>query len=188
VLEAAGLRVAVVGATDHPRDFAAEADRPGVALFDLDRPDWVLDAVRGADADAVLVTPHWGPNMTAEPIDAVRSAARELEAAGATLVAGHSAHVFHGVGGRTLFDLGDFLDDYRVDPLLRNDLGLLWLVTLDGGAVTRIEAVPLALEFCYTRLADGDDAAWARTRLRAACAELGTGVAEEAGRLVVTAP
>jgi poly-gamma-glutamate synthesis protein (capsule biosynthesis protein) len=54
----------------------------------------------------------------------VRTAAEALVAAGATLVAGHSAHIFHGVAGRVLFDLGDFLDNYAVDPELRNDLGL----------------------------------------------------------------
>ncbi|MER3412534.1 MAG: poly-gamma-glutamate biosynthesis protein, partial [Thermoleophilia bacterium] len=80
-----------------------------------------------APADLVLVTPHWGPNMAVEPVPHVRRAACELVEAGASLVAGHSAHVFQGVQGRVLYDLGDFLDDYRVDPELRNDLGLLWL-------------------------------------------------------------
>jgi len=68
-----------------------------------------------------------------------------LRDAGAALVAGHSAHVFHGVGDRILYDLGDFLDDSAVDRLLRNDLGLLFLVTLDGGRPVRLEAVPLRL-------------------------------------------
>ena len=48
-----------------------------------------------------------------------------MRAAGATLVAGHSAHVFHGVADRVIYDLGDFIDDYATDPALRNDLGLL---------------------------------------------------------------
>jgi hypothetical protein len=105
---------------------------------------------------------------------------------GATLVAGHSAHVFHGVAGRVLYDLGDFLDDYAVDPVLRNDLGLLFLVTMDERGPARLEAVPLALDYCRTRLADGADAAWVRRRFRAACAALGTDVTEHAGRLVVS--
>lgn len=108
-----------------------------------------------------------------------------LHAAGATLVAGHSAHVFHGVGDCVLYDVGDFLDDYAVDPALRNDLGLLFLVTLDQRGPSAIEAVPLALDYCHTRLADGDDAAWVRRRFRRACAELGTEAVEHAGRLLV---
>jgi poly-gamma-glutamate capsule biosynthesis protein CapA/YwtB (metallophosphatase superfamily) len=187
-LAAGGLRVAVVGATDHPPDFAAGPDRPGVAFADLARqvPDWLLESVRAADAEVVLVTPHWGPNMTSAPVRHVRRAADALVDAGATLVAGHSAHVPHGVAGPVLYDLGDFLDDYRVDPRLRNDLGLLFLVTLDGGGPIRLEALPLKLEYCHTRLATGEDAAWMRHRFRAACAALGTTVEEAAGRLLIS--
>jgi poly-gamma-glutamate capsule biosynthesis protein CapA/YwtB (metallophosphatase superfamily) len=190
VLDAAGVRVAVLGATDHPADFAAGPARPGVAYADLAAgvPEWLPAAVRdaAAHAEVVLVTPHWGPNMTATPVPHVRQAAAALLEAGATLVAGHSAHVPHGVGGRVLYDLGDFLDDYAVDRRLRNDLGLLFLVTLDRGGPVGLEAVPLKLDFCRTRLADGADAAWMRRRFRDACAALGTDVAEADGRLAVS--
>jgi poly-gamma-glutamate capsule biosynthesis protein CapA/YwtB (metallophosphatase superfamily) len=190
ILAAGGLRVAVLGVTDHPADFAAGPGRPGVAYADLARqvPDWLLESVRAADAEVVLVTPHWGPNMTSAPVGHVRRAADALVEAGAALVAGHSAHVPHGVAGPVLYDLGDFLDDYRVDPRLRNDLGLLFLVTLDARGPIRLEALPLKLEFCHTRLAAGRDAAWMRRRFRTACAALGTTVEEAAGRLTISWP
>jgi poly-gamma-glutamate synthesis protein (capsule biosynthesis protein) len=184
LLEKAGFRLGVVGVTDHPHEYAATPDQPGVAFADLARegvPEWLAQAIRNLDADAVLVTPHWGPNMQAEPVGHVRDAARELLAAGATLVAGHSAHVFHGVAPRVLYDLGDFLDDYAVDSRLRNDLGLLFLVDLRGD---RIEAIPLKLEYTHTRLADGEDATWIRRRFVDACAALGAEVAVEENRLV----
>jgi poly-gamma-glutamate synthesis protein (capsule biosynthesis protein) len=173
--------------TDHPAEFAAGPGRPGVAFADLGRtwiPEWLEETVRGHGADGVLVTPHWGPNMVAEPVPHVRAAAAALSEAGATLVAGHSAHVFHGIQGRVLFDLGDFLDDYATDPVLRNDLGLLFLVTLDREGPVGLEAVPLKLDFCYTRLARGKDAAWIERRFKTACAALGTRVTVEDGRLV----
>jgi poly-gamma-glutamate capsule biosynthesis protein CapA/YwtB (metallophosphatase superfamily) len=182
LLEANGFRLAVLGCSDHPPDYAAEPDAPGIA-YEL---DWVPGAIAELDADAVLLTPHWGPNMAGEPLPKTRRAAAALHDAGATLIAGHSAHVFHGVGpGPILYDLGDFLDDYAVEPTLRNDLGLLFLVTLERRGPVRVEAVPLKLEFCRTRLADGDDAAWIRSRFRDACAALGTDVVEEDDRLVL---
>src|ERR671935_743867 len=92
-LEADGFRLAVLGCSDHPREWAAAADAPGIA-YGL---EWVTDALPSVEADAVLVTPHWGPNMTPEPLPRIRAAAARLRAAGAMLVAGHSAHVFHGV-------------------------------------------------------------------------------------------
>jgi poly-gamma-glutamate capsule biosynthesis protein CapA/YwtB (metallophosphatase superfamily) len=188
-LEAAGRRLAVLGVSDHPADYGATADRPGIAFADLRAglPGWLTHAVGAAEADAVLVTPHWGPNMTSEPVRAVRAAASGLLAAGATLVAGHSAHVFHGARLPVLFDLGDFVDDYAVDGRLRNDLGLLFLVDLDERGPVRVEAIPLKLEYCFTRLAEGDDAAWIRRRFTEACAELGAEVVEEGGRLVIAA-
>ncbi|MET9413993.1 CapA family protein [Streptomyces klenkii] len=193
VVERGGLRLGVVGVTDHPRDFAAGPDRPGVAHADLETgaPAWLLRTVTGLATDATdaadvtLVTPHWGPNMTRGPAAYIRRAAQEFLAAGATLVAGHSAHVFHGVADRVLYDLGDFVDDYATDDELRNDLGLLFLVTFDGARPVRVEAVPLALDFCRTRLADAVEARWIARRFREACAAFGTEVTEEDGRLVV---
>ena len=190
MLEAAGSRVGLVGLADHPEDFAAAEHRPGIAYADLRHgvPAWVTDAVAGCDVDVLVATPHWGPNMTTEPVPHVQAAAPALVDAGAALVAGHSAHCFHGVAplGDSLacYDLGDFVDDYAVHPARRNDLGLLWLVDVDGGRPRRLEAVPLALDYCFTRVAAGDEAAWIRWRFRKACAAFGVEAREEGGRLV----
>src|SRR2546423_1384548 len=132
-------------------------------------PAWLTDAIGHPAADAVLVTPHWGPNMSPDPVARVRSAARSLIDAGATVIAGHSAHLFHGVQGRVLYDLGDFIDDYATEPDLRNDLGLLFVLGLDDQGPVRVEGVPLRLEFCHTRLAERDEAAWIERRFREAC-------------------
>jgi poly-gamma-glutamate synthesis protein (capsule biosynthesis protein) len=86
-----------------------------------------------------------------------------------------------------LFDLGDFVDDYARDPFLRNDLGLLWFVTVDATGPRRVEAVPLKLEYCNTRLATGDDLRWISERFRAACGEMGTDVEAAENSLVIAA-
>ena len=187
VLEANGFRLGVVGVTDHPEEYAAGPRTPGVACARLgeDTPNWLVTAVSGVEADAVLVTPHWGPNMIDRPLPRIRRAAAQVLDAGATVVAGHSAHVFHGVAGPVLYGLGDFVDDYATQPFLRNDLGLLFLLTLDHEGPTRLEAIPLKLEYCHTRLADGPEAAWVRRRFARACHELGTRVSEDAGRVVI---
>jgi Bacterial capsule synthesis protein PGA_cap len=132
------------------------------------------------------VTPHWGPNMTTEPLPYVRAAAAALRAAGASLVAGHSAHLFHGVAGPVLYDLGDFIDDYVVDPELRNDLGLLFLARLDRHGPVDLEVVPLELGYCHTRRAGRAASAWIARRFRAACARFGTEVTQAGDRLTVS--
>ena len=187
LIEQDGARLGVLGVTDHPRDFAAGPDRPGVAYADLRQgvPRWLVERIADLEAGIALVSPHWGPNMVPAPVDHVRAAATSLRQAGATLVAGHSAHVFHGVDDGVLYDLGDFIDDYATNTGLRNDLGLLFLVTIDDRRVARVEGVPLVLDFCRTRLADVEEAGWIARRFRRACAPFGTDVVARDGRLVI---
>jgi poly-gamma-glutamate capsule biosynthesis protein CapA/YwtB (metallophosphatase superfamily) len=190
ILRANDTRLAVVALTDHPDDYAAGPDRPGVAFADLRRglPPWVPAAIAAArgNADVVLVAPHWGPNMVIEPVPWVAAAGPQLRAAGADLVAGHSAHVFHGVEPGILWDLGDFVDDYAVDPLLRNDLGMLWLIRIGDDGPEEVEGVPLALDYCHTRLADAEEATWIRERFHRACRALATDSTDRGDRVVAS--
>jgi poly-gamma-glutamate capsule biosynthesis protein CapA/YwtB (metallophosphatase superfamily) len=181
VLEGGELRLGLVAVSDHPREFAAAPDAHGIAYADLRRgaPDWLVAEIRRLKltCDVVLAFPHWGPNMTVRPAPWQRDLARALLESGADVVAGHSAHVFHGLElvGRhfVAYDLGDALDDYAIDRKLRNDLGLLalWHVDETGASV---ELVGLHLDYCFTELASGPDAEWIAARLEQACSELHT--------------
>jgi poly-gamma-glutamate capsule biosynthesis protein CapA/YwtB (metallophosphatase superfamily) len=181
VVEAGGHRVGLLCVSDHPHQYAASPGRSGIAYAELRRgvPDWLLDELvqLSQRCELTIVFPHWGPNMSAAPASWQRRAAAALQDAGASIVAGHSAHVFHGVEwserGAALFDLGDALDDYRVDPVLRNDLGVL-AIWRPGAEGAELELVGLKLEFCHTGLARELDADWIAARLQRACAELGT--------------
>jgi poly-gamma-glutamate synthesis protein (capsule biosynthesis protein) len=159
------LRIGLVGFADHPIDFAATASRPGIAWVapdDLARsgpPDWLVTEVQrlATTCAVVVVGPHWGPNMLLRPLPHHPVVARALVAAGASVISGHSAHVVQPIGlidgAAICYDLGDLLDDYAVDPDLRNDLGVLALFRPGE----RLELVPLRLEYTRTRLAKGDD-------------------------------
>jgi poly-gamma-glutamate capsule biosynthesis protein CapA/YwtB (metallophosphatase superfamily) len=179
---AAPAQVGLLAISDHPSEYAASADRPGIAYADLSRgvPPWIGDELaRLREAcEFVVAFCHWGPNMTTEPAHWQRGVAAELQELGADLVAGHSAHVFHGVGcgdrGPLLYDLGDALDDYAVDADRRNDLGMLAIWR--PGTERELELVGLKLEYCRTELARGRDAEWIAGRLERACPPLGTTV------------
>jgi len=87
-------------------------------------------------------------------------------------------------GGFAAYDLGGAIDDYAVDEVLRNDLGLLALWSPDGDP--ELELVGLRLRYAHTELAAGADADWIATRLGRACAELGSEVRPVAeGRQVI---
>jgi poly-gamma-glutamate synthesis protein (capsule biosynthesis protein) len=182
VVQAGRSRLGVLALSDHPREFAAGEGRAGIAYADLRRglPEWVTTELRRlrVQAELLLVFPHWGPNMTSRPARWQRERGRQLLAAGADAVAGHSAHVFHGVAltaaGPVLYDLGGALDDYAIDPELRNDLGVL--ARWRPRAEPEIELIGLRLGFCRTELAVGADADWIAARLERACGKLGTSV------------
>ena len=188
-IEAGGARVGLVGFADHPADFAARSDAPGIALADIadGAPRWIFETVRALSrtCDIVVAGPHWGPNMTTAPARRHRAVAADLVGAGLGALTGHSAHVVHGVqrldGVPICYDLGDLLDDYAVDPLLRNDLGVLALLTPGD----RLELVPLRLTFARTSLARGEDLAAIVGRVRLASRAMGSELRLEAGRLVL---
>ncbi|AEF41032.1 CapA family protein [Hoyosella subflava] len=182
VLVKHGFRLAVVGFADHPSDFAATNVRAGTAYADVRNgtPGWLTSSVHDLArvADAVLVTPHWGPNMTTEPLPEFKRCARTLVQSGATLIAGHSAHVFHGCAPHVFYDLGDVIDDYMRYRDVRNDLGIIGFAEIGR---PRLEVLPIHLSFAYTDIASGRDRKWIAARLSAACAELGTEVRQADG-------
>lgn len=189
IVDAGGARIGLVALADHPADFAAAPGTPGIAWADIagGTPQWLLDQVSRLwrTCDVVIGGPHWGPNMRSSPPRRHWDVARDLVTAGLGALAGHSAHVVHGIqridGAPICYDLGDLLDDYAVDPLLRNDLGMLAL--LRPGE--RLELVPLRLEFARTSLARGADHAAIVARVMTASRAMGTDLRHEAGRLVL---
>lgn len=154
----------------------------GIAFGDIRGgiPNWLVESAPGRAR-----LPALGSEHDIGPLPYVRAAARSLCEVGAALVAGTFAHVFHGIEGRVLYDLCDFIDDYAVDRNLRNGHGLIFLVDLELDRPHQIEAVPIRLEYAHTRLARGEEADWIRRRFREACGALGSEAREENGRLAV---
>jgi poly-gamma-glutamate capsule biosynthesis protein CapA/YwtB (metallophosphatase superfamily) len=195
VADVAGARLGMLGVSDHPAEFAAGPGTPGIAYADLTRalPGWLTNGLERlrAECELVIAFPHWGPNMHPDTAPWQRKTAARMLASGATLVAGHSAHVFHGVGWAdgypVLFDLGDALDDYAVNRQLRNDLGVLALWR-PGQPEASIELVGLRLDYCRTDLARGPDAEWIAARLTKACRSLGSSVERVGDQMLRVTP
>lgn len=187
VLNVHGRMLGVVAVTDHPAEFAASPDRPGVAYADLSAgvPSWLLQQVRAlaARVDISVVTPHWGPNFVPLPSRPVVRAAADLIAAGATFVAGHSAHVMQPVRRRVLFDLGDAINDYPPHPLHRADLGAVWLVRFPADGIPAVRAIPTVVRDGQMSCASGGDRRFTIDRLTSLCTSTGTHVDDHDGEL-----
>jgi poly-gamma-glutamate capsule biosynthesis protein CapA/YwtB (metallophosphatase superfamily) len=192
-LRAGELRVAVVAFADHPAEWAAGPATPGISFAPIAASSLgvVADAIASArrDADLVVASFHWGPNMRARPSAAFRDFARSVVDAGADVFWGHSAHVVQGVelrvGRLVCYDTGDFLDDYAIDEDLRNDLSALFLVRVVDGRIARLDLVPVRIDHMRVDLASGDDRSRFASAFAAYSAEFGTKVVLGPERLTI---
>ena len=182
IVEAGGARVGLVAVSDHPAEFAAGARPPGHRLRGpsprdsrTGSPTELAAAARGVRLADRL--PPLGPehDHRARRAGSARRPRRCRRRAPTWSPATRRTSSTASAGetrGPLLFDLGDALDDYAVDPRLRNDLGLL-AIWRPGDPSAELELVGLALDYCHTRLAEGDDAEWIAARLERACADPG---------------
>ena len=129
-----------------------------------------IASARTQGADLVVFSIHWGPNMRQTPTPEFVEFAHTVMDSGADIFHGHSAHLFQAVeiykGKVILFDTGDLIDDYYVDPKLRNDQQMLFVVTVTGGGIRRVDLIPLHIDRMQVNLARGEtfDAIKKRTR------------------------
>ena len=186
-VERNGTRFAMVSMCDHQADFAATANRPGMAYIDfadeaeaLDLMEKALAPVRAAGVHWPILSLHWGPNMVPEPSLLFRRIAHAAIEMGWKILFGHSAHIFQGIefyrGCPILYAAGDLVDDYLVDPVLRNDHQLLFEMEIEHGAVQRILLHPVLIADCQARPATGAQYDFIASRITALCDAMGTQV------------
>ena len=188
-------RIGVVAFADHPAVWAAGSASPGInytpVSLAFDHFAAIEDALAIArrQADLVIFSIHWGPNTRVRPIPAFRDFARRVIEAGADVFWGHSAHVVQGIevwqGKPILYATGDFVDDYAVDPELRNDLSGLFLLRAWPPAIDWIDVIPVAISHCQVNRARGADRDEFGERFSTLCAELGTNVLDAGEALTV---
>jgi poly-gamma-glutamate capsule biosynthesis protein CapA/YwtB (metallophosphatase superfamily) len=188
--------VALVAFTDNEQPFAAGPDKPGTNYLPVSlepevmrRVEEAVGTAREAGADTVVFSNHWGPNMVERPRGIFRRFARAVVDRGADVYYGHSAHVFQGVeiyrGKPILYDTGDFIDDYAVDPRLRNDRSFLFCISVESGDLERLELYPVSLPYARVELAKGDEREAILERMVSLSAEMGTAFDRREDQLVL---
>jgi poly-gamma-glutamate synthesis protein (capsule biosynthesis protein) len=196
VVPCGDVLVGMVAFCDHQDDFAATDDHPGIAWLNLHDEAGAIDAfaralapMRAAGVRWPILSLHWGPNMVTAPSQHLRRLAHAAIDIGWKIVYGHSAHVFHGIelyrGWPILYAAGDLVDDYAVDPDLRNDHQLLFEVRLGDAALERIVLHPVFIRHGRAAPADHTQRTWIYTRMQALCRDLGTKARLDGDLLVI---
>jgi len=191
-------RVALLSCTDNQPDFAAKAEHPGTNYLEVSLQKETLARIangiaqaRAQGAGLVVFSNHWGANFVERPSPEFRSFARRVIELGADIYYGHSAHICQGIeiyqGKPILYDTGNFIDDYAVHPLLRNDRSCLFKMMFEHGRLNRIELLPVSLDVGYVALARGKEFGDICARMEMLCAEFGTALIRHADRLVYEA-
>ncbi|MGY3319752.1 CapA family protein [Arthrobacter sp. TE12232] len=163
-----GTAVGFIAFTDNQPDWEAGPSVPGVYFVPLDdggeRGAALLDLVQRTKArvQLLIVSAHWGGNWGSDAPVRHQDLARDLIDAGADVVFGHSPHVFRGVGIHRdrpiIYSAGDFVDDYAVDPVERNDQSFLFVLVTGDNQPRTLRLYPTVIAGFQARLARGSAA------------------------------
>lgn len=181
--EAPGWRIGLVAFTDNEPPWEATPERPGTLYVPVDLQDQrvhnLLELIRGGtQVDTLIVSAHWGGNWGYTPPPEHVQLAHALIDAGASIVFGHSSHVFRGIElykkGLILYGVGDFVDDYAVDPDERNDQSFVFLVEVGEAGPERVRLFPTTISYCQAHRATKTEAKGIAAKMQKLCAGLGT--------------
>ena len=185
-LKMSNKKFAVLAVTDNEPKWEATPSKPGINYVahndnGLLSPylESMTEAVKEAKRQAqfVIVSAHIGPNWGA-PSESIETLAHQLLDLGVDVYWGHSNHTPQGieiVGKKViLYSTGDFVDDYAVDPMERNDLSFLFIIELDFRRIQRIQLHPIRIENFQVRQARGAEIEFLQKSMKTKCAAFGS--------------
>jgi poly-gamma-glutamate synthesis protein (capsule biosynthesis protein) len=190
IIKRKGIRVGILSCTDNEPTWVATSNRPGTRYlsakeFHLIKGD--IEALR-PQVDLLILSIHWGPNMKERPSKSFIAFAHDAINAGVDVFHGHSAHIFQGVEiyqkKIILYDTGDFIDDYYVDPFLRNDRSFFFIIEANQTGLLSLRLIPVLISNFQVNRATGSDAVESLERMKQLSREFQTQFSVEAQELV----
>jgi poly-gamma-glutamate capsule biosynthesis protein CapA/YwtB (metallophosphatase superfamily) len=178
-----GRRFGLLAFTDNEPLWEATGQRPGILYVPVTlgdaRAQYLLTIIRGRrDLDTLIVSAHWGSNWGYVPPQEHVQFAHALIDAGADVIFGHSSHVFRGIefykSRSILYSTGNFVDDYAVDPIERNDQSFIFMLELDAAGAARLRLHPTLIAYCQARLAKEKEAHGIAAKMQELCVAFGT--------------
>jgi poly-gamma-glutamate synthesis protein (capsule biosynthesis protein) len=186
-----GIIVGIIGCTDNEPGWNAGKTKPGVFYINVKKPEALVTEIKSLRplVDILILSIHWGPNMRQKPTRAFVRFAHSMIDSGVDIFHGHSAHVFQGIEvykeKLILYDTGDFVDDYRVNPPLRTDQSFFYIVKTDRRGIVGLELVPVLISNMQVNLAVGAEYRQIVSRIKQLSEEFNTDIYEINGRLKV---
>jgi Bacterial capsule synthesis protein PGA_cap len=144
MLDARGIKVAVLGYDAIARGYFAAKDETGSSQLSLRRAQTDIERARKAGADIVIVFPHWGTEYRAKPFAAQQELARGIIDAGADMIIGNHAHWAAAMevyeGKPIWYALGNFVFDQTwSEPTME---GITLELTFHGAELAQVRMRP----------------------------------------------
>ncbi len=185
ILEMGLVKVGLLSVTDASEPgWGAETDRSGIWYVPVDIRDPnahnLIERIKAAKSavNILIVALHWGTNWGGKPEPGHREFAHMLIEAGADIIFGHSCHVFRGIEiyrkRPIIYSAGDFIDDYAVDAIERNDESFIFMIEIFGQSIQNMFLYPTIIENFQVRLAGLSRAINIAARMESLCRKLGT--------------
>jgi poly-gamma-glutamate synthesis protein (capsule biosynthesis protein) len=178
--EVSGRKLGLLAFTDNEPDWEATADRPGVFYVPTNLTDSratkLLDMIREGRkiVDVLIVSAHWGSNWGYRPPHDHVIFAHALIDAGADIIFGHSSHVVRGIefykDRSVLYGAGDFVDDYAIDEIERNDQSFIYVIEMAGRIPRGVHMYPTLIRGCRASLAQDVHALGITEKMKELCA------------------
>jgi len=179
-----GMTIGMIAITDNQPEWEARPGHPGIFYSPIDETDEraqkVFQALREMRAvtDVAILSAHWGPNWGYKaPAGHVRFAHALIDA-GADIVFGHSGHVFRGIEvykrRPIIYCAGNFIDDYAVDEIERNDESFVFVVEVSDARVISMRLHPAQIVQSQATMARGERAEQIAYKMASLCADMGT--------------
>ena len=186
-----GINIGIIGYTDNEPDWEAGMYKSGtnyIKVGDIAKVKEDINKIRH-EVDIVIATIHWGPNMREHPSKAFVDFAHQMIDAGIDIIHGHSAHVFQGIEiynkKLIMYDTGDIVNDYAIDPEVRNDRSFIFLVNINKKGIINVRLVPTLVNHMQVNHATGTDYRWAVDRMKELSEEFGTHIEEMDGVIIL---
>jgi poly-gamma-glutamate capsule biosynthesis protein CapA/YwtB (metallophosphatase superfamily) len=184
IWEVQGKKLGFIAITDNEPNWAASGEQPGVWYVPIrveGKPaQHLFEVVQRTKAEVacLIVSIHWGSNWGYAPPPEHRLFAHALIDHGADIIFGHSSHVVRGIevyqNRPIIYGAGDFIDDYAVDDVERNDQSFLFMIELNGTTPSRLLLYPTVIRQFQARRAENSERHAIVTHMQRLCTQLNT--------------
>lgn len=177
-------KIAFFAFTDNEPEWAAQNDKPGIfhlptKINDADVQSFfkLIEKIR-PEVDLLIVSAHWGGNWGYKPPKEHKAIAHALIDRGTDLVFGHSSHVFRGIeiykNRPIIYSAGDFVDDYAVNEIERNDESFIFVLEKDLSSNFKLYLFPTYIAQFQAHLAPEERASKILSKMELLCKDLGS--------------